>query len=381
MEQALRVAADQCQRGAQLVAHRAQRSLRATPRGPVQRSCRAGSRSRAHWSGASRRPPSPHSCRQLEPESPPAPRTTKSRIRRWTSHREGPRRVDNRPSGCPPAASQPRTSPQVFPTAASAVGAEQSLAGRVESGHQAFAVNLHDQVGRAIHDGAQLLPLVLERLPQARPPGTPRPARAAPATRPAGHRRRASCPAHGQTVAAACGEPSLRTTTRPPGRDAGRPARRRDPRRSGGRRIPHPAHRPPPCRRLDHRLGESIRPRRRPRRRGGVAPARRSPASSVRVPPEAMSWLSWYCANSASASRWASTNAHRRSCSRAAMRWSSARRLDLQTGGPLSHRRSPRSSRTHDTRTRVEVARRTARQAAGPARVGRPAAGSPRMPR
>ncbi len=59
--------------------------------------------------------------------------------------------------------------------------------------------------------------------------------------------------------------------------------------------------------------------------------------SSAGDPPDAMSWLSWYWANRASASRWAWSNARRWSPSSAAIRGSEA--LDLRGPGSLPARR------------------------------------------
>ena len=84
--------------------------------------------------------------------------------------------------------------------AASAVVPEQPLAGRVEADDAALRVDLQDQVGRAIDDGAELLPLALERLAQPRAlerdrqlvagqQGDPEAVRVERPAQPCGHRR------------------------------------------------------------------------------------------------------------------------------------------------------------------------------------------------
>ena len=45
---------------------------------------------------------------------------------------------------------------------------EQPFTGRVEAHHAAVGIDLQDEVGRPIDDGAQLVPLALERLPHRR---------------------------------------------------------------------------------------------------------------------------------------------------------------------------------------------------------------------
>ena len=76
------------------------------------------------------------------------------------------------------------------------------------------------------------------------------------------------------------------------------------------RRTPEPG-------RLSHRAPPDA-----PHRR--MTSTRTADARSDRGPPEVSSWLNWYCANIASASRWASSNVRRVSRSRAAMRSRSA---------------------------------------------------------
>ena len=70
----------------------------------------------------------------------------------------------------PPATAQPSTSAHVRPSASPTAMPEQALAGRVEPDDPSLAVDLDDEVGRAIDDGRQLAALPLERLAQPRAP-------------------------------------------------------------------------------------------------------------------------------------------------------------------------------------------------------------------
>ena len=80
--------------------------------------------------------------------------------------------------------------------------------------------------------------------------------------------------------------------------------------------------------------------------RAGQAPPSTDVASSAGVPPDAISWLSWYWANSASASRWASSNARRRSRSRSSSRVEQLGESGVGVASTIAERPS---SRTHDT--------------------------------
>ena len=100
------------------------------------------------------------------------------------------------------------------------------------------------------------------------------------------------------------------------------------------------------------------------------------------VPPEAISWLSWYWANSASASRWASSNARRLSRSSASIRLRSVASLAVR---PLGRPRRPASRSPEQEqarhRSRDRGGRWTVRRAAGRGRAARRGARVERIPR
>src|SRR4029078_7756463 len=92
--------------------------------------------------------------------------------------------------------------------------------------------------------------------------------------------------------------------------------------------------------------------------------ARTAEARSARVPPDAMSWLSWYWANSASASRCDSSKDRRPSRSRASTRSSSSWRSSVTVRSLATHGAEQQQARDG---TGVEVADRAVTQAHGEA--------------
>ena len=172
------------------------------------------------------------------------------------------------------------------------------------------------------------------------------------------------------------GSPVVRRRRRQPARHAAR--RPRHGRRPGRRGSPAAATagrcRPRPCGAIagpSASLNQMAPPSTAARR---TAPSATERARSASDPPEATSWLSWYWAKSASASRWASSNARRLSRSSASIRARSvARRVR-----PRSIGRPPwRAQQEQDTRPRPDPdGRPSVHRGASRARGARRAAAS-----
>ena len=252
---------------------------------------------------------------------------------------------------------------------------EQPLAGRVEADDATVAVDLDDEVGRAVDDGRQLAALALERLAQAGTAERDRQlvacelgdANAIGIGRPAvvGPERRAGS-SGGRRTGSRLGRPRCRRTT------PGLPLTLAS---VVGGRARDVTGSPSPTLAIRTRSGPSAPP-------SQIAPrstaARRTASWTTDlprpsgVPPEATSWLSWYWANSASASRWASSNARRLSSSSVAIL---ARRLARSFTG------LPARPAAGGTRRRPDRGgRRTARRGASPGRGGRSRSRVERIP-
>ena len=337
MEQRLRVATDQGQRRPQLVADRRDEPLaelleRADGAHVAQDRGRPGGHATGRRGVAAG---DPHRMRRPRRRPP-------SRDRRSARRSREPPRAGRRAPRAPPATSQPSTS-RTFGRRRRRGHPEQALAGRVEPDDQAVGVHLDDQVRRAVDDGLELVALLLERLSQAGPGEGDGELVAGELRDPEAVLVEGTVLGRPDDERRVCGGSSDRIRARAPvvaagpDRGRGRPAcRRASPARS-------------PARASEARPAAVAEPE-RPAGRIGQPDSSDSTAAarSARLPPDAMSWLSWYWANSASASRWASSKARRRSRSRASTRASSV--VAVGHGGRrrvTAHER--RSSSTQET--------------------------------